>query len=255
MQAVIDPRSGVISTVMSVGFDDAGRVLVAYVKYDAAGLTQLYLARHDAAGRWAVVQARNQAKNRLGNRLSHSLTCWQGLEFLPNARTRLCDPYSHTPTCTARYPTARCDSQRAAWAGSNISWRSAHPTGATVSWSLSCSTDRQEFSSCSCAAAYRLCDPSMIAGEYHLPTLLHRPCHALPQKLAGISSGGDSRAVVDLPGDASAVEHRQWAGLWWRRWRPRAGRGAPALVGDAEPDQRQAPTNGPGPNDAGGDHV
>ena len=70
MQAVIDPRSGVISTVMSVGFDDAGRVLVAYVKYDAAGLTQLYLARHDAAGRWAVVQARTEAQTRQGNRLS-----------------------------------------------------------------------------------------------------------------------------------------------------------------------------------------
>ena len=59
-QAVVDPfgvGSGAFNTVMSVGFDDAGRVLVAYVKYDAAGLTQLYLARHDAAGRWAIVQA------------------------------------------------------------------------------------------------------------------------------------------------------------------------------------------------------
>lgn len=60
MQSVVDPfevEAGAFNTVMSVGFDDARRVLVAYVKYDPAGLTQLYLARHDAAGRWTVVQA------------------------------------------------------------------------------------------------------------------------------------------------------------------------------------------------------
>ncbi len=61
-QAGVDPfgvGAGAFNTVMSVGFDAAGRVLLAYVRYDPAGRTQLYLARHDPAGRWDIRQASN----------------------------------------------------------------------------------------------------------------------------------------------------------------------------------------------------
>ena len=115
-------ESGAFNTVMSVGFDDAGRVLVAYVKYDAAGLTQLYLARHDAAGRWEIVQASTQAlgsaprDRRIWARahpraLLHSLTnaqahCVTGCLFTQSEPDSFVH-YTHTHELMPRRPTGR----------------------------------------------------------------------------------------------------------------------------------------------------
>lgn len=59
--AIVDPvpvRGGIINSSGRVGFDAAGRVVLAYLKFDAAGRTQLWLARHEA-GRWQHHEASN----------------------------------------------------------------------------------------------------------------------------------------------------------------------------------------------------
>ncbi|MHA6723203.1 BNR repeat-containing protein [Sphingomonas sp. RS2018] len=49
-------RGGMINNNTLVGFDQAGRVLIAYHKFDAAGQTQIYLARREG-NRWRIAQA------------------------------------------------------------------------------------------------------------------------------------------------------------------------------------------------------
>jgi hypothetical protein len=56
---IVDPvpaGGGIINNNVALGFDAAGRALIAYQKYDARGGTQVYVARREAAG-WKVAQA------------------------------------------------------------------------------------------------------------------------------------------------------------------------------------------------------
>lgn len=56
---IVDPvpvRGGIINNNTIIGFDSAGRAMIAYHKYDAAGRTQMFVARREAAG-WRIAQA------------------------------------------------------------------------------------------------------------------------------------------------------------------------------------------------------
>lgn len=56
---IVDPvpaKGGIINSSGRVGFDAAGRVVIAYIKFDTAGHTQLFLARFER-GSWRSTQA------------------------------------------------------------------------------------------------------------------------------------------------------------------------------------------------------
>jgi hypothetical protein len=56
---IVDPvpvRGGIINNNTIIGFDSAGRAMIAYHKYDGDGRTQMFVARREAKG-WHVAQA------------------------------------------------------------------------------------------------------------------------------------------------------------------------------------------------------
>lgn len=56
---IVDPvpvRGGMINNNTPIGFDAAGRAVIAFHKFDAAGNTQVFVARREAKG-WRVAQA------------------------------------------------------------------------------------------------------------------------------------------------------------------------------------------------------
>lgn len=56
---IVDPvpvRQGMINNNTMIGFDQAGRAMIAYHKFDAEGRTQVYVARRDEEG-WSIHQA------------------------------------------------------------------------------------------------------------------------------------------------------------------------------------------------------